>query len=196
MEIIMSFFRWAFSIYVLRGSYANVYGAFAAVPVLLTWTYINWMLVLAGAALTAALPMLRAARYDDMHRTGNDLLSAIALIRVLRKAKHSPNPNMSSVELADAIGTYPEAVDHLLDKLVKRHYVVSTSQDNTALTWALLADSDKTSLQGVFEEFAVDTNNSILKNDSAESNWLESGMSGDWLTKPISQLFKDPAVQA
>ncbi len=189
MEIIMSFFRWGFSIYVLRGSYANVYGAFAAVPVLLTWTYINWMLVLAGAALTAALPMLRAERYGDMHRAGNDLLSAIALIRVLRKAKHSPNPSMSSMALAKAIGSYPEAVDSLLERLTKRHYVVSTSPDGTALTWALLADSDKTTLRGVFEEFGVDTTNSILKDDSAESAWLESGMSGDWLNKPISQVF-------
>ena len=73
--------------------------------------YINWMFVLAGAAITATLPMLRARRYKDFDKSGDDLLSAVALLRILMLAKEVGNPQMTNVELADKIGSYPEAVD-------------------------------------------------------------------------------------
>lgn len=37
-------------------TYSLVYGAFAIVPIFLLWLYLSWLVVLAGAALTAMLP--------------------------------------------------------------------------------------------------------------------------------------------
>ncbi len=196
MAIIMSIFRWGFSIYVMRGSYTSIYGAFAAIPVLLTWMYINWMLVLAGAALTATLPMLRADRYGDFSKVGNDLLSAVEMLKHLMLAKESGNPNMTDVEIADAVGSYPEAVELTLSRLVDRHYIVKVPDAKT-VSWALLADADKTSLRGVFEEFCVDTSNSLLSADQQEKKWLWSGLNEAWLSRPMSQVFaEDPMVKA
>lgn len=42
------------------GSYKLVYGAFASVPVFLLWIYLSWIVVLAGAVITASLPYLRS----------------------------------------------------------------------------------------------------------------------------------------
>ncbi len=37
-------------------TYSLIYGAFAAIPIFLLWLYLSWVVVLAGAALTAVLP--------------------------------------------------------------------------------------------------------------------------------------------
>lgn len=45
-----------FRIYTARTvSYNKIYGSLAAIPVMLLWIYIVWMIILSGAALTAAL---------------------------------------------------------------------------------------------------------------------------------------------
>jgi membrane protein len=56
-------FEWIkrlFTTYVLKlPTYKVVYGAFAAVPVLLLWVYFSWLLTLAAALVTANLPRVR-----------------------------------------------------------------------------------------------------------------------------------------
>jgi membrane protein len=48
--------RWGYEIYATRFiSYHRIYGGLAAVPILLLWIYIIWVIVLTGAALSAAL---------------------------------------------------------------------------------------------------------------------------------------------
>jgi membrane protein len=44
-----------FAVYIARGSYQEIYGALAAVPVFIFWIYLSWILVLLGASLTASL---------------------------------------------------------------------------------------------------------------------------------------------
>lgn len=52
-----------FSLYVaLAPGYTLVYGAFAAVPILLGWLYLSWLVVLAGALVTAVLGEMPAPR--------------------------------------------------------------------------------------------------------------------------------------
>ncbi|MGH7914536.1 MAG: YhjD/YihY/BrkB family envelope integrity protein [Candidatus Binataceae bacterium] len=54
-SILLQFAQWAF-IYFQYGvnQYAVIYGALASIPVLLTWIYMTWVIVLLGAELTAA----------------------------------------------------------------------------------------------------------------------------------------------
>lgn len=55
-----------FRLYTARTvSYNKIYGSLAAIPVLLLWIYIVWMIVLSGAALTAALQKRQDALAAD-----------------------------------------------------------------------------------------------------------------------------------
>jgi membrane protein len=53
--ILISLARWSYTLYVLKFvSYHKIYGRLAAVPVLLLWIYILWLIILIGAALGAS----------------------------------------------------------------------------------------------------------------------------------------------
>jgi membrane protein len=48
--------RWGYSFYIAKiVNYHGVYGSLGAVPILLLWTYIAWVIILTGAAITAIL---------------------------------------------------------------------------------------------------------------------------------------------
>lgn len=65
-SVFWNFARLAYSVYTRRIlSYHKIYGSLGAVPILLLWIYIAWIVVLAGAALTAALQKSDAILNDN-----------------------------------------------------------------------------------------------------------------------------------
>jgi membrane protein len=54
--VVWNLTRLAFNLYVDKyASYNKIYGSLAAVPILLFWIYLIWLMILAGAALSATL---------------------------------------------------------------------------------------------------------------------------------------------
>lgn len=54
--VVWSLSRYGYELYIQKfASYNKIYGSLAAIPILLFWIYIMWLMVLAGAALTATI---------------------------------------------------------------------------------------------------------------------------------------------
>jgi len=49
--------KWVFARFISMASYEFVYGTFAAIPILLMWIYICWVIILFGANLVRAIPI-------------------------------------------------------------------------------------------------------------------------------------------
>ncbi len=192
----------AFEYYVMRGTMSNIYGAFVALPVLLLWIYVAWYLFFAGAAVTATLPKITSGRYLDSYRKGDDFLTGLIMLKhlvALRIAGDAPAMTVSA--LCDAADTYPEVANRILDTLRRAGYVAQVAEQHKEESWVLVADSDETSLLGVFEAFCVDGKNSILgskvegKDASGElAEWWEQFKTCNMLNHPLSQIFDDPKL--
>ncbi len=192
----------AFEYYVMRGTMSNIYGAFVALPVLVLWVYVAWYLFFAGAAVTATLPKIISGRYLDSYRKGDDFLTGLLMLKHLVALRLSGDaPAMTISALCDAADTYPEVANRILDTLRRAGYVAQVSEQHKEEAWVLVADSQKTSLLGVFEAFCVDGKNSIVgekvagKDASGElAQWWSRLQATEALNRPLAQIFDDPSL--
>jgi membrane protein len=79
-SLLLQLAQWAF-IYFQYGiaRYAAIYGALASVPVLLTWIYMTWVVVLLGGELTAAFEHRKQTSVPDLWAQ-NDRAVALAIV--------------------------------------------------------------------------------------------------------------------
>lgn len=186
-----------FGVYIKAGTLTGIYGAFSALPLFLLWVYFSWFALLFGAAIAATLPMLRATRFADERRAGNRFLTALALLRVLLKARlqGQDDGRLALDALARSVRTFPDQAERLLGDLEKLGYVALLDGGN-ADRWLLTCDVDKVTLRPAFARFAVDPTNTLLAAQPPLRDWLERGMSAEWLQLPLRRALDESADTA
>jgi membrane protein len=106
-----------------------VYGAFAAVPILLLWIYVGWLIVLWGAVIAAYAPSLsmRIARMPTA--PGHRFALALSVIGALSRAKSGDARGLSLHDLAAALGTDPLQVEPVVDALAAMDWVARLDEE-------------------------------------------------------------------
>lgn len=131
-------------------AYSTVYGAFAALPILLLWMYVGWLIVLWGAVIAAYAPSL-SMRISRMAKSpGQQFTLALAVIGALARARASASRGLAMHELAAAIATDPLQVEPVVDTLVDMDWAARLDEEG-GQRLVLLADPAATPARALID---------------------------------------------
>jgi membrane protein len=111
-------------------TYSLIYGAFAALPILLVWIYVTWLLVLLGAVLAASLPELGRQEWRKPEGAGWTFRLALEVLGELNSAKASEQRGLSTDELAMRLRVELSEVRQVLEVLRSLDWVGRLTEQN------------------------------------------------------------------
>ena len=137
-----------FAVYLARfPTYTLIYGAFATIPIFLVWLYMSWVVVLAGATLTAMLPAYRYA--EGRAQPGREFVDALVVLSVLARA-HAAGGPVRLREISDRARLVPHRCEAVLEQAARRGWTARTEKDG----WVLAADPDGIRVAELYRAFA------------------------------------------
>ena len=159
-----------FALYITRfPTYTMIYGALAALPLLLLWIYYIWIITLAGALLAASLPAIYGRNWNRGQAPGDTFGDALRVLRVLYLARRTDHtgqvPGLNAYTIRQEARLDYESTDVILEKLEQDGIVIRTRQvvptgptrfKNDDL-WLFAADASVVKLERVFRLFAFDS---------------------------------------
>ncbi len=158
-----------FALYVARfPTYTMIYGALAALPLLLLWIYYIWVITLAGALLAASLPAIYGRNWNRGQAPGDTYGDALRVLRVLYRARRIDHaghvPGSTAYAIRQAARLDHASTDAILEKLEQDGIVIRTRQIASSTSrrsrdddlWLFAADASVVRLGRVFALFAFD----------------------------------------
>ena len=119
------------AVYLLQvPTYSLIYGAFAALPILLVWIYVTWLLVLLGAVLAASLPELGRQSWRKPEGAGWSFRLALEVLAELNAAKASELRGLSTDELAVRLRVETRELRQVLEVLQTLDWVGRLTEQN------------------------------------------------------------------
>ena len=138
-------------------TYSLVYGAFAALPILLVWIYVSWLIVLMGAVMTANLPSLLAGAVRQGGAHGWHFQLAIEALQRLDQARASARRGLSAAQLAGQLQVDLLQLEPVLETLVALDWVgqLNDAQGSAESRYLLLADPQTTLLEPLMARLLI-----------------------------------------
>ena len=168
-------------------TYSLVYGVFAALPILLVWIYVAWLVVLLGAVIAAYMPILVAGGGRDGGGPGWQFQLALEVLQQLGQARLSDRRGMSLPELALRLRLDPLQLEPVLEMLVGLDWVgrINEIEDEEHTRYMLLADPESTALEPLLRNLL------LADSDATATLWKASRLASVSL-KDVVELAPRP----
>ena len=146
-------------------TYSMVYGAFAALPILLVWIYVSWVIVLLGAAIAAYLPSLMAGVLRRGSAHGWHFQLAIEVLQHLDRARSTELMGMRASQLAELLEIDGLQLEPVLETLVALDWIgqLNDAQGRPESRYLLLVQPDATLLEPLMRQLLLDQAPSVKK---------------------------------
>ncbi|SFN85881.1 membrane protein [Formivibrio citricus] len=145
---LLSLMKSLFGLYIKNfGTFKLVYGTFSSLPIFLIWLYVSWVIVLAGAVLSACLSYWHndAWRWPRGHNTRFE--QAMLLLLALSRAHHDGEVlHINTLRRRAGIGI--DVANQLLECMAQKKWVEASRDGN----WLLAVDLGQIRLIEVFEQ--------------------------------------------
>lgn len=161
------------AVYLLQvPTYSLIYGAFAALPILLVWIYVTWLLVLLGAVLAASLPELGRQEWRKPDGAGWPFRLALEVLAELNAAKTTERRGWSADELAVRLRVEARELRQVLEVLQTLDWVgrLSEQTDLGQARQILLVDPALATVAPLADRLLV------LRGGATESIWQATGL--------------------
>jgi len=136
-------------------TYANVYGAFATVPILLIWIYLGWVIVLLGAVIAAYAPSLQMRVVRRPAVPGYRFQLVVGMLGELARARALDTHGLSAPQLSETLRTDPLQIEPLLDILVEIDWLGRLEEEGSP-RYVLLCDPATTLAQPLLARVLLD----------------------------------------
>jgi membrane protein len=161
------------AVYLLQvPTYSAIYGAFAALPILLVWIYVTWLLVLLGAVVASSLPELGRQHWRKPEGAGWSFRLALEVLAELNAARLSERRGRSVDEVAAILRVENEELRQVLTVLQGLDWVGRLSEQNEQgqARLVLLVDPEMASVAPLADRLLVH------RGSATDPLWLQTGM--------------------
>ena len=154
-------------------TFSSIYGAFAALPILLIWIYLAWTIVLIGAVLVANLPSLVGGIKREGRSVGWRFQLALEVMQRLNLARHTHERGLSLMQLCEALHLDPLQLEEVLSTLVDLDWVgrlnesTNIHSDAQEGRYVMLADPHQTLLAPLMDRLL------LVRSAESEGLWMK-----------------------
>lgn len=156
-------------------TYTVVYGALAAMPIFLLWVYVSWLIILMGAILAAAIPVVRYERWWHEPSPGSAFVDAMTILGVLYEARASgSSAAVDARAIRDRTRLGFDESERLLEEMLEAGWVgriraespqrvqwgkkVTEGRDR----WALMANPRQLTMADVYRQFVFNPSGDLV----------------------------------